>query len=123
MAVIDESVDRQELDRSDAERFYVIDYLFVGQSLVGSAMRFRYRGMQLGEAAHMRLIKDRVIPGHRATLLLLSPIEVGIDDNAFGHERRAVTLVEARIVARLHLIAENRRVPLQLAEMPFGVRI
>ena len=41
----------------------------------------------------------------------------------FGMKGRAVTLVERQVVAALHRVAENGRVPLQLSHVGAGVRI
>ena len=78
-------------------------------------MLFRHGGMKLGKAAHMRLIDDRVLPRRRPALLAPAPFKIGVDDDAFGHERRAVALVERGVVARFHLIAEQGRVPFELS--------
>jgi hypothetical protein len=51
------------------------------------------------------------------------PVEIGIDDYAFWHERCAVALVEGRIVSAFHLIAEHRRVPFQLPGVGAGVGV
>ena len=69
--------------------------------------------MKLGEAFDMHLVDDRVIPRHELPAGLAAPVEAGIDHDAFGHEGRAVTLVEGSVVARLHLVAEHRGIPCQ----------
>ena len=47
----------------------------------------------------------------------------GIDHHAFRHEGRAVALVEGQVVHRLHRVAEDRGIPVQLAGMGAGVGI
>src|SRR5690349_3218293 len=79
--------------------------------------------MKLGVSAEMELINNRVLPPHRSAAWLALPVEIGVDDDAFRHERRAVALVESRVVARFQLISENCRVPLQIAEMSAGIRV
>ena len=64
-----------------------------------------------------------MVPGDRVAVRLASPIEARIDDDAFRHERRAVALVECRVVPALHPVAEDRRVPLQLAGVAAGVGV
>ena len=63
VAVVDEGVDRQQLDRADAERAQVTGDLGAGQPGIGAAQRLGQGGMALGEAAHMRLVDDGVLPG------------------------------------------------------------
>ena len=123
VAVVYKSVDRQQLERGYPEGFEVIDYNLAAEPLIGPAVGFRHRGMELGKAAQMRLIKNGAVPRNGAAAGLAGPVEIGVDDDAFGHERRAVALVEAGIVARFHLIAKDRRIPFQLAEMPSRIRV
>ena len=110
-AVIDKGVNGKELDRGHAERLDVVDHL-VGKALVGAAPFRRQVGMELG-----------VLPRHEPADGLTLPVEIGVDDDAFGHEGRAVALVEGGIVARFQLVAEHRRIPFQIAEMTAGIRI
>ena len=97
MAVVDEDMDRQQLDRGHAQRLDVVDHVLGAQARVGAAQLLGHRGMQLGEALDMRLIDDRVdptAPALRSRLTL--PIEVRIDHHALRHERRAVALIEGQ---------------------------
>src|SRR6516165_7291670 len=112
----------QNLHRCDAERFYVF-YDLVGQAFVSSAPFLRKFGVELGKSTQVKLVDDRVLPRDKAAFRLPLPIEIRVDDNAFRHEGRAVALVEGGIVARFQLIPEDRGVPLQLAEMPAGIRV
>ena len=46
------------------------------------------------------------------------PVEVRINDNALGHERRAVAIVKRQVVAFCtERIAEARRIPRELADV------
>src|ERR1700732_136576 len=79
--------------------------------------------MKLGVSAEMELVNNRVLPPHRSAAGLALPVEIWVDDDAFRHERRAVALVESRVVARFDLISENCGVPFQIAKMPTGIRV
>src|SRR5687767_1573624 len=116
--IVDEGVHRQQLDRGHAERLDVRDDFLDRHSGVGAALVLGDFRMQLGIAAHMRLVDDGAIPRHRLPHLLLLPVEVRVDHHALRHERRAVALVEGKIGLRVaHLVGEQRRVPGQRAEM------
>ena len=95
------------------------------QTRVGAAQLLIHSWKTLGEAFDVQLINNRVVKWHAnlAQHILTVPIEVGIDDHALGHERSAVPLVEGGVVPRLHLVAEYRRVPLELAGMSHRVGI
>jgi hypothetical protein len=57
-------------------------------------------------------------------VIFAAPVEVGIDDGAFRHERRAVALVERQVVSfGADRVAEHRRVPHELAGVGARVRI
>ena len=55
-------VDGQQLDRGDAKRLDVVDDLLRRQSCVGAPKLLGDLRMQLGEALHVRLVDDRVLP-------------------------------------------------------------
>ena len=80
MAVVEERVDRQELDRRDAERLDVVDDLLRAEPGVGAAQVLVDRGMQLGEAFDVGFVDDRVVPGDAAPVGLAAPVEIRIDD-------------------------------------------
>src|SRR5438105_9368141 len=115
-------MNRQQLYRCYAERLNVF-YDFIGEPLIGAAPFFRQCAVELGEAAEMELVNNRVLPRDAAARGLALPIEIRVDDYAFRHERRAVAFVEGRIVARFELISENRWVPFQIAEMSARIRV
>src|SRR6185437_3540252 len=79
--------------------------------------------MKLSEAADMGFIDNGKIPWYPTATRRTFPIKIGIDDNAFRHERRAVAIVETQIVPGLHLVSKDRRVPRQLAEIPLGIGV
>ncbi len=79
--------------------------------------------MQFGETLHVGFVNDGVVPGNLAMQGLALPIEAGVDHDAFGHEGRAVALVEGSVVARFHFVAVDRRIPFQFAEVRAGVGI
>jgi hypothetical protein len=123
VAVIDERVDRQQLDRRDAEALHVVHHLLPPEARVGAAQVLGNGGVELREAADVGLVHDGVVPRHARAAGLTLPVEVGIDDHRARHERRAVALVERAVVHRLHLVAEHRGVPAQRAGVGARVRI
>ena len=123
MAVVDEHVNRQQLDRRDAERLDVLDHFRRRQSRERAAQRFGHGRMQLRVTAHVGFVDDRAIPRHER-LRVLFPVEARVDDDALGHERRAVALVESQIVAfRADRVAETGVIPLELPDVFARVRI
>src|SRR5215212_2543487 len=56
IAILDEGMDRQQLDRRDAEAPKMIDDLGFGQRRECAALIWPYVLAQLGEAAQMRLV-------------------------------------------------------------------
>src|SRR5271170_4115098 len=118
IVVIDKGVYRQELDRSHAERLYVINDSLVAEPLIGSAMRVRHIRMKLGKTADVGLIEDGSIPRDGSTSGFALPVEIGVDDHAFWHKPRTVALVKCCVVARFDFVTEHRRVPSQLANAP-----
>ena len=113
MTVVHEGVDRQQFNRGDAKRADVIDHLLAAEAGEGAAQVLGHRGMQFGEAAHMRFVEDGAVPRHLGPALA-SPGEGRVDYPAFRHEARAVAAVEAEIgVPRADRVAEQRIVPSQ----------
>ena len=123
IAVVDEGVDRQQLDRGDAERLQIVDHGWRAEAGIGAAQVLGHAGMLLGEALDVGLVDDGFVPMDVLPLRLRLPVEIGIDHDAFGHEGRAVALVEGQVVAALHLVAEHRRIPCQRAGMGAGIGI
>jgi hypothetical protein len=114
MAVVDESVHRQEFNRGHAETADMIEHLRLGQPAIGTAQALGYRGMQLGVAAHMQLVDDGPLPG-RARCPIFSPGEGGVDHAAAWHERRAVPFIERQVVAGFQFVAEYGWIPFEVS--------
>ena len=117
-------MDRQELDRGDAEALDVVDDRLLAEAVEGAALRLGHGRVQLGEAAHMRFVEDRPVPGDAR---LRRRLRVGgeIADDAFRHEGRAVALAEAQILVGLgfDIIAVMRGVPGDLAGIFPGIGV
>src|SRR5215467_4676647 len=122
VTVTEERVNGQKLYRSHPERLDIF-YDLIGQTFVSPAPFLRQSGMELGVAAEVKLVDDRVVPRDGVAFRFALPVEIRVDDNAFWHERGAVALVEGGVVAGFQLIPEDRGVPLQIAEMSAGIRI
>src|SRR5215471_7763157 len=122
VTVTEERVNGQKLYRSHPERLDIF-YDLIGEAFVSPAPFLRQSGMELGVAAEVKLVDDRVVPRDGVAFRFALPVEIRVDDNAFRHERGAVALVEGRIVARFQLISEDGGLPLQIPEMPAGVRV
>ena len=124
MAVVDERVNRQQLNACYAKRFDVIENFRCSKTGICPTQVARYRWMQFGVALNVQLINDCLVPRYRMPACPFAlPGKGGIDDCAFRHERRTIALVEGCVVAHLHLVAENCRIPLQLPVMGASVRI
>src|SRR5262245_42179588 len=79
--------------------------------------------MHLRISAYMHLVDDRIVKGKEFVAARSGPIKSGIHYRALGHEGGAVTLVESEVVARLQLVAEQRRIPLQFAHVSVCMRV
>ncbi len=122
--VVNERVDGQELDGRHAERADVVDDRLRSEAGVEATQAFVHPGMQLGEAFDVRLVNDRMVPGDAAPSIITAPVEVGIHDCAFGHEGRAVPLVEGQVVPLgADRVAEHGGVPDELAGVGARVRV
>ena len=108
----DRGLHRHQLDRRDTELLQVRDHGRVRETEVLAAQVFRHFGMALRKALDVRLVNDRVAPGH-ARRAILAPVERAIDDAALGHTGSAVGVRRAIVVARLG--AEKRVVPYERA--------
>ena len=76
VGVVDELVDRHELDGGDAEVLEVVDDDRLGEARVGAAQVLRHLGVEPGEALDVGLVDDRVVVlvGRRA---VVAPVEEG----------------------------------------------
>ena len=121
--VVDEGVDRQQLDGGDAEVAYVMHHLAHRHAGKGAAQRRRHAGMAHGVAAHMRLVDDHALPRH-ARRRFAAPGEGRVDHPAFRHAGGAVRGAEAQIGVRIaKLVAVHLGAPAQLAHVRFRVRV
>ncbi len=107
-------MDRQQLDRGDAELAQMRDHAGLGQAAIRAA---RFRGdvfAPLRQAFDMGLVDDRVFPRHLRPALV-RPGMGGIDDDRFVHVARIVAPVERQIgCLRAGAIAEMRIAPGEL---------
>ena len=126
VVVVDERVDRQQLDGRHAETGQVLDHRVVREAGERAAQRLRHRGVPLRETTHVRLVEDHLLPWH-ARPGGLAPREVRVDHDALRHERRAVPIVESQVrvvlTALLHRIAEQFGRPGQRTHVSLRVRI
>ena len=88
VAVVDELMDRQELDRRHAEREQVVDDRVAGHAEVGAAQLRRNAGVAHRHPAHVALVDHGPVPwdGRPA---VVAPRERRVDHDALGHVRRA----------------------------------
>ncbi len=83
----------------------------------------RHVGVAHGEAAHVQLVDQHVVPGH-ARRPIVAPDEGGVHHLTLGHPWRAVAGVEAEILgATADPIAKLGIAPMNLADDAFGVGI
>ena len=79
-------------------------------------------GVELGQAADVRLVDDAAVEAD-AGRSVVAPAEGAVDDAGLEVVGGAVALVIGEVVPGLHLVAEQGRVPLELADDGFGVGI
>ena len=122
--VLDEGVNRQELDRRDAQRPQVVDHLRDREAGGRAPVALRHIRVPHREAAQMGLVEDALVPGHVRSLVV-APGEGGVDHPAFQHAAGIVPCVGAReVVARAaDAVAEMRVRPAQLAPELLCVRV
>src|SRR6516164_9068185 len=123
MPIIDEGVDRKELDCGDAESLEVIDYGLRRETAERAAPGGRHILTLLGEALDLGFVHDCVFPTD-CRVALFTPGEGFIDDHRLRHSARVVAPVEREVRAgAAGAIAEMRIAPDQTAHDPFGIRI
>ena len=112
----------QQLDRRHAERLDVVDHWPCGEPAERAALGLGHGRVELREAAHVRLVDDRPVPRHAgSTTFSRAQSKFVVDDDALGHEGRAVALVE-REVRRLGRRACSRRAPDPTSARPMCAR-
>jgi hypothetical protein len=92
-------MNRQKFNRRDANRLDVVDDRFDAQSRIGPPEFFRNVWMLFSKALYVGFVDDGAVPGNGLSFGFAFPIKRGIDNNAFWHKRRAVSLVECQVVA------------------------
>ena len=123
-AVVDQSVDRQQLDGGDAEPLEMLDHGRRRQAAIGAAQIGRHVFALLRQALDVRFIDDGVFPGDVRPRLAASPVEGFVDDDGLGHAARIVAPVEREVLARAAgAIGEMRIAPHQPAGKALGVGI
>ena len=98
-AVVDEGMDRQQLDGGDADRAQVVDDGGGAETGERSALALADVRMAHGVAADMRLVDHRLGPRHPGPGVL-APGERLLDHPAFGHRSGVVAAVERQVGAR-----------------------
>ncbi len=119
-AVLDELVDRHQLDRGHPELGQVVGDRGVGQAGVGAAQLLGDVGVELGQPLDVGLVDDRLVVGDvRAPVTL--PVEERVDHDAVRHVRPGVVVVARVRVAEV--VAEQGLVPVDLAAGCLGVGV
>ena len=96
MAVVEKSMDRQQLDRRDAELAQMRDHAGLGQAAIGAARLGRHVFARLRQPFDMRLVDDRVFPwGLRPPLV--RPGMRHVDHHRFVHVAGIVAPVERQV--------------------------
>ena len=123
VAVIEERLDRHQLDRGDAEPRQVLDHLRRAEPLEGAADRRMQVRVAPRHALDVRLVDHRLRPGPQPEPVR-PPGMRGVDDPALRHRPRAVAPVERQVgVAAADPVAVERIVPAQLARERPGVGV
>ena len=121
--IVDERVDRHQLDCRDAEPPQVLEHGRGGERGILAAQLLRYVGVVDRQALDVQLVDDGLVPG-RVGPPVVAPGECRIDDLALGHAERAVAIVGREILApAADAITEMRVAPAQRARDRTGVRI
>ena len=123
MALGDRRMDRQQLDRGDAELDQVVDHRRGGERGERAALGQLDRRMLDREAAHMHLEDDCLLP-RSVRMMVVVPAEGSLDDAAFRHLPRAVAAVEGEVFARAaDAIAVHDIAPAQLPGQRLGIGV
>ena len=114
-AVLHEGVDRQQLDRRDAEPAQMVDDFGISERRECAALVRLDVLAELCEPAQMRLV-DHGIGPRDVRRPVVSPVEALVGHDAFHHPGCAVAAIKREIRARrVHTMAEQRVRPFQLA--------
>ena len=116
-------MDRQELDRGDAELVQVLDHRRRGEPAIGAAQLLRHVLAQLRQAFDVRLVDDGVFPRH-LRMPVVAPGVGLVDHHRFEHRARVVAAVERQVLALVaDAIGQMRVGPGELAAEPLAVGI
>ena len=119
-AVLDELVDRHQLDRGHAQLGQVVGDRRVGEAGVRAPQLLGDVGVELGESLDVGLVDDRLVVGDVEGPVTL-PVEERVDHDAVRHVRGGVVVVARVRVAEV--VAEQRLVPVDLAAGGLGVGV
>ncbi len=106
--VVDELMDRHELDRGDPEALQVRDGRRVRDRRVRAAHLLGDLGVQVGQALDVRLVDDGLVV-RRAGRTVVVPVEERVHDDGLGHVLCRVVVVD--LVGVVEVVAEQRLVP------------
>ena len=121
--VVDERVNRQQLDTGNTQVLDVLEQFVVGQAGEGTAQLLRHSGVAHADAAGVRLVEDGALPRYLYPLVT-APGEGRVDHLALGHEGGAVTFIERQVVVWVaDGVAKQRLGPLQFADQLLGIRV
>ena len=98
VAVVEEGVHRQQLDRGDAQLLEVGDHRRRGEPGVGAAQLRRQVRVAGGEPLDVQLVDDRVVEGDVGAAVV-APVESAVDDDPLGHAPGVVLLVAHQVIA------------------------
>ena len=120
-AVLHEGVDRQQLDRRNAEPAQMVDDFGIRRAPRMCRARSVGCPRRAGETAQMRLV-DHGIGPRDVRRPVVRPVEALVGHDAFHHPGCAVAAIKREIrPRRVHAMAEQRVGPFQLAER-YGAR-
>ena len=123
MRLVDEGMDRQQLDRGDAELVQMLDHRRRGEAAIGAAQFLRHVLAQLRQAFDVRLVDDGVFPRH-LRMPVVGPGVGLVDHHGLEHRARVVAAVERQVLALVaDAIGEMRVGPGELAAEPLAVGI
>src|SRR5258708_11736385 len=122
--VVDEAVDRQQLDAGDAKGLEMLDHGRRRQAAIRAAQVWRHVFAFLRQALDVRFIDDGVFPGYVRAHFAAAPVEALVDDDGLRHAAGVVASVEREVLARAAgAIGKMRVAPYQPSGKPPGVGV
>ena len=116
-------MDRQQLQRGDAQPPQVVDHPGMAERGVGAALVGGHELEQLGQALDVRLVHHRLAPGG-ARAAVAGPVEPVLNHHRLGHRARAVAPIERQVAAaRIDLVAVQRVRPADAANHLLGIGV